>query len=181
MGILTDNKILQAAEAQVEAGMTPEARDDYLKVVVAGLRTGLKDGANSLLASLKTSPKPLDDCARGAANVVLMLRAQSRNTMPLKAMIPAGFTLTLKAMEFAERARILKVGKDELVAATNLYSNYMFKALKITQPMLDKAAQAVTGILDDGAKMEIVKRRVGAVKDPRASVPTLPEEAPNGV
>ena len=72
MPILLNNKILQSAEQQVEAGLTPENRADYLKIVVAGMRVGTHDGGKAVNNRLRTSNDPVRDCALGAINTVVM-------------------------------------------------------------------------------------------------------------
>lgn len=185
MSILLDNKLLAVTEQKIEAGMTPDARDQYLKVVVAGMKIGLDGGPNGQLAKLlQNSKEPLKDCAEGAVNLVMVLRRGARGVMPLKAMIPGAFTLMLEALDVAERIGAVKVGNEELAQATKFFNDYLFKVLKITPEMLNKAAGAAYGVISDRDKMEVVKRRVGLVKDPRASTPTpLPEgeEQPAGM
>lgn len=177
MSILLNNKILMAAEQQIEAGMTPEAKAQYEKVVLAGMKIGLDGGPNGQLANLlRRSENPIKDCAEGTVNLVMVLKRGAKGVMPEKAMIPGAFTLMLEALDVAERAKIVKVGKEELVQATKIFGDYLFKVLRITPDMLNKAAGAVDGVINDRDKMEIVKRRAGVVRDPRASVPTaMPE------
>jgi hypothetical protein len=125
-----------------------------------------------ILAGLKQSRNPISDSATGAINLVLLMRKQSRGTMPEKALVPAAMTLMLQALDFVDKAGIAKVGKDELVQATHIFTNHMFEAFGVTLPMLTHAANQVHAITQDPAKMELLNRRAGVVKDPRASVPT---------
>lgn len=176
MSILLKNKILQAAEDKVENQLTPQNRENYLKVVNSGMQAALAKGPNGILASLKDSKDPLTDCAKGAINLCFMLRKQSRDTMPIKCMVPAAMTLMLKALDTAQAMGMIKIGNDELVQATHIFTNYLFHALKITQPMLETAATKIHAMTQDPAQMEKIKRAAGVVKDPRASTPTpLPQ------
>lgn len=175
MSILLNNKLLQAAEAKIEAGLTPENRTDYLKIVVAGQRYALHGGLQGLLASLKGRPDPIRDCARGAVNIVGYLRMMSQGTMPVRAMVPAAMALMLQALDFADKARIVAVGRDELVRATRLFINDMTKAMGLTPDKLNQMAKLTQGVMEDPTKMEQVKLRAGLVRDPRAPQPTLPE------
>lgn len=182
MAILLDNKILEAAEQKIEASLLPAVLQPYQQIVVAGMRLAMHGGPNSIVAKLKQSQDPLKSCAEGAVNIVMLLEKQARGTMPKNAMIPAAMTLMLQALDFADKTGVLKVGVPELVKATHIFTNHLFKAFRITPQMLHTAAAKVHGVMQDPTKMELISRRAGVVKDPRASQPTeAPVEEPNGV
>lgn len=176
MSILINNKLLQAAEAKLEGSLTPENRTDYLKILVAAQRYVLHGGKDGLLASLKGQQDPIRDCARGAVNIVSRLHTLSQGTMPIRAMVPAGLVLMIQALDFVDRAKIQRIGKEELARATRLYINDITTALGVTPQMLQKMATMTQGVINDPAKMQEVKLRAGLIKDPRAGTPTLPEE-----
>lgn len=170
--ILLSNNILIATEKKIEGGLTPENRADYQKIVVAGMHAGMAGGKDSILASLKNSHDPVTDCAKGAINLCLLLKRQSRGTMPLKAMVPAAYTLMLHALDFAGKMGLVKIDNSIVVQATHYFTNHIFQVLKITPKMLSTAAHNLHGIVSDPAKMELINRKAGTVKDPRASEPT---------
>lgn len=170
--ILLSNSILVAAEKKIEDGLTPQNKSDYLKVVVAGMHAGMAGGPKSILASLKNSHDPVTDCAKGAINLCLLLRRQSRGTMPLKAMIPAAYTLMLHALDFAAKAGMVTINNGVVVQATHYFTNHIFSVLKITPQMLQTASTNLHKITSDPAKMELINRKAGVVKSPMASEPT---------
>lgn len=173
MAILLNNKILQSAEAALESNLMPEVKEDYMKIVVAGMRAALHGGTEGLLADrLRRSKDPLGDIAKGAVNLVMALSHQSKGVMPMKAMGPASMTLMLQALDFADKAGVIKVGAAELVKATHIWANRLMTALHITPAMLNKAAGMAHGVMNDPTQVEAIKRRAGLVKDPRASTPT---------
>lgn len=172
------NKIIAAAQQQLEESLLPEVRENFEKILVAGMRAGLHGGVNGILAQLGNSKDPINDCAIGAVNLVMILRGRSRGTMPDNALAPAAMALMLQALDFADKSGIVKVGKDEMVRATRTFFNRIFAAFKITTPMLNKMAGSVGGVMNDPAKLEAINRRAGTVKDPRASTQTmLPDSA----
>jgi hypothetical protein len=165
------NKLLRDLEKQIEASLTPENWPNYMKTVVNGLRVGLNGGPKGLLATLRDSADPVKDCALGAVNLVQLLRIQSQGTMPVQAAAPASMTLMLNALDFAEQAGLAEIGTEQIVRATRIFSNQIFTVLGITPQMLTKAAGAVHEVSEDPAKMEMVRRRAGVVRDPRSSTP----------
>ncbi len=172
MSILLSNKVLEAAEQKVESNLTPEVRANYMKIVVAGMKVALRGGPDSGMAKLRRSPDPIKQCALGAVNLVLMMRLQAKGVMPMKAMVPAAMTLMLQALDFCDKSGVVKVGTPELVQATHIFTDAIFGRLGISKQMLHNAANGVHAITQDPAKMELIKRKIGIVKDPRASEPT---------
>lgn len=172
MSVINKTDILQTTEKQVESQLTPDNRANYLKIVVAGMKYGMHGGANGIMGHLADSKDPIHDCAVGAANVVLILRKEAKGVMPIKAMVPAGLTLMIKALSVVDKLGLMPIGNAEVDKATTLYTNYMLKSLKVSAPMLKTAMVNVHGIINDPTKMEAIKRKAGVVKDPRASEPT---------
>lgn len=172
MSILLNNKVLQAAEQKIEDNLLPANHADYMKVVVAGMHAGLANGPKSILAGIRNSSDPVNDCAKGAVNLAMLLRKQSRGTMPLKAMIPAAMTLMLHALDFVDKSGMKKIGTPELVEATHTFANFMFKQIGLSPQMLQKAHESVTAVTNDPAHLEAMKRKAGMVKAPDSSTIT---------
>lgn len=185
---ILNDQVLADAEQKLESQLLPDVRQDYMKIVVAGMRVALHGGPNSMLAGLKNKSKdPIHDAAMGAINLVLLLR-HTAPTMPVKAMIPAAMTLMFHALDFVDKTGLAKVGPDELVRATHVFTNRVMQAWKVTPAMLEHAAGVVHGVMQDPSKMDMLARKTGVVRHPMASQPTeLPqepapkEEADNGV
>lgn len=177
MATVLANNILEATERQIESQLLPEVKADYDKIVVAGMTAAMHGGANGLTARLKNAPDPIAACATGAVNLVLLMKAQAKGVMPMKAMIPAGMTLMLQALDLVDKAGIAKVGVEELGRATRTFTNHLFKALKITIPMLQKGAASVHAVMQDPTAMEKINRKAGVVQAPGTSTPTpLPQD-----
>jgi hypothetical protein len=168
--------ILEAAEQKLESGIAPEVMPNYQKIVVAGMAAGLQGGSKSLLASLRNSQDPVRDAARGAVQLVLIMRRDAKGVMPLKAMVPAAMTLMLHALDFVNRTKVAPVGANDLVRATHIFANSVFSAFHITPPMLQQAAQRVHQITQNPQAMEMIHRKLGSVVAPGASQATpIPE------
>ena len=171
------NRLLRDIEQKLEAGLIPEAKQEYLKVVVAGMKLALNKGPEGILAGLRDRPDPVHDAALGAVNIVQLLRLQSQGTMPPRAMIPAAMALMLQALDFAEQAGIVRIDQSVLVRATKVFTNTIFAAFKITPQQINEAARMTGRVVDSDGKMEAIQRRAGLVRDPRAGTPTILPEA----
>lgn len=165
------NPLLQEAEAKIEAGLTPENKQNYDRIVIAGMHAALDRGPDGILASLKLSKDPIADAAKGAVSLVLILRKQAHGIMPLKAMVPAAMTLMLKALDFADRSKIAQVGQPELVRATHIFTDTIFAAFKITKQGLANAARKVHALTNDPAAMQAINLKAGVVSHPGAQPP----------
>lgn len=175
------NPLLEAAEQEIEGKLLPATKADYMKIVVSGMKVAAHNGPNGLLSGLKRQQDPVGACALGAVNLVLLMSKQSKGSkpMPLKAMIPAGLTLTLQALDLVDKAGIAKIGVNELDHATHVFLNHLFKSLGITLQMLHTGAANVHQVMQDPTKMELINRKIGLVKAPGASAPTtLPSGEP---
>jgi hypothetical protein len=171
------NPLLQQAEDRIESQLTPDNRANYDKIVVAGMHAGLQGGPDSLLASLRKSPDPIADAAKGAVSLVLLLRRQAQGVMPLKAMVPAATTLMLKALDFLDRSKIAQVGQPELVRATHIFTDFLFARFGITKQGLANATQRVHQITQDPNAVQQLQLKAGTVAHPNAA-PGAPQAAP---
>lgn len=166
-----EDPVLQQAEMELERRLLPDVRRDYMKIVVAGMKIGMvKNG--QLVSSLMHSKDPLKDCAQGAVAVGVILLHESKNTAPIKALIPAMMTLMLKALDFCDKAGIVKVGPAELAHASKIFANYLMHIFKITPRRFESMASQVHTVMQDPGQRELLERKVGLTKDPRAGVGT---------
>lgn len=166
------NALLQQAEDMVESGLTPENRANYDKIVVAGMHAGLSGGPKSILASLQHSADPISDAAKGAVSLVLILRKEAKGVMPLKAMVPAGMTLMLKALDFVDRSKIAPVAQADLVRATHIFTDTVFARFGITKQGLASAGQKVYALTQDPVSMDKINLKAGVTRHPGAATPT---------
>lgn len=172
---------LKAAEDKIMAGLTPRNRDNVNRVVVAGMKVALKDGPNSIIAGISKSADPVRDCAIGAVNLAMLLRKESRDTMPVEALVPGAMILMLQAMDFADRVGVLEIGQAEIARGAKIFTNHLFNLAGITPQKFNMLAGRVGGITKDPSQMEALARRSGVVKDPNASQMTpLPGGLING-
>lgn len=169
MSEISGNKLLADAEQKIENQLEPTTRANHDKIVNAGMHAVLAKGLDGLLASLKDSADPISDAAKGAVSLVLILRKQAHGVMPGKAMVPAAMTLTLRALGFADRAGIIKVGTPEIVRATKIFTDTVFARLGITKNGLARAAEKVHGFTQDPAAMQKVNEKAGIVAHPGAA------------
>lgn len=176
------NPLLQQTEDDIEAKLKPENRANYMKIVVAGMHIALANGPNGFAGKLRTSRDPIGDCARGAVDLLFIMRKESKGVMPMQAGIPAAMTLMLHGLDLIDRAKIAKVDANVLAQATQIFGNALLHKSGITPQMLQTATQNVHGIMQDPAKMALINQKAGVTKHPDLNVtPTpVPGQRPGG-
>ena len=181
MSILLENTILKTAEAGIEQGVSADNRDNYNRIVVAGMQVALNGGANSPFAKMvHTQHDPIETCVNGAVGLCLAMRSHSKGVMPLKAMVPAAMTLMLKALDMMDKSGLVKVGKPELATATKLFMTTIFKKFNITPQQLAQAAVKVHAIAQNPAAMDKLHYAAGTKPMPGAQVVKPPMAAAKG-
>lgn len=153
-----ENSLLKQAEGVIEKGIPPNQRQSYMKIVVSGMKIALAGGGKSVIAEIKSAKEPVDTIVKGVIGLLSYMRMQAKGVMPIDAMIPAGMTLVLQALDFAERIGVMKVDKQTLANATQMYAIAIMAKLDITPQKLRGVVQKVHGIVTDPAKLEKLKQ-----------------------
>jgi len=152
-GLLIQNTLLKQAEDRVEKTVPPAQRDNYLKIVVAGMKYAMHKGQDGLLASLRDSKDPVSDSVKGAIAIVGVLRGNAKGTMPLEAMIPATMSLMFHALDFTEKMKLLTVTEAELDKATHMFMDTILPLLNVPKAKLDESMNQVHDFVRDPDKM----------------------------
>lgn len=168
-GILAQNTLIKQVEQQIEQRLKAGVRESYMKIVIAGMKYALNKGDQSLFAQLHDSKDPVNDCVKGAIGLVGILRRAAKGAMPADAMIPAAMTLMLEALDYAERAGLLKVDAAVVDQATQLLLNTLLPLLGITPQKLGQLTGQVHGAMQDPDKMAKING-VGVAKPTQPGV-----------
>lgn len=179
------NPLLGKAEQAIEKNLTPQNRDDYMKIVAAGMKIVLHGGPTGLITKLTQSKDPMATATAGPVNLVTTLAKSltpQQGHMPEKAMVPAAMTLMFHALDVLDHQGILKVDETVLEQAVKKISDNLFRAFNISNEQLQKMAtqthQAVTapgGIEKLHAHaQQVVARHSGAPQAPAAPPPGGP-------
>lgn len=160
--VLAENSLVKQAEAQIESRLKgPDARQNYMKIVVSAMRVAMKDGPKGLLAQLKDSENPVEDAVKGAIGLVGMLRTQAKGVMPMDVATAATMTLILQALDFLERMGKLKITPELLNEATKLFVETILPQAGVTPEKLARLVGGVKGVIDDPEKVSRVFGRQG--------------------
>lgn len=176
-GILAQNTLVKQVEQQIEQRLKAGVRESYMKIVIAGMKYALNKGDQSLFAQLHGSKNVMEDCVKGAIGIVGVLRRASKGAMPADAMIPAAMTLMLEALDYAERAGMLKVDAAMIDEATQQFLNTLLPLLGLTPQKIAQMTAQVHGVMQDPDKMAKI-HGVGATPAQPGAQPAQPGAVP---
>lgn len=137
------NPKLKQYEAGIEENIRPEDKEDYDRIVTAGLKVIASDEFHQqMLNTLDVENAELaDKIADGVARLISLLHISSEGKMPVGPTIAAAYTFTIKAMDIAERALGAEI-TDDLIADTTLKTmSVVCPLLGISQEKLRSAMQ----------------------------------------
>ena len=146
------NPLLKQAQTKIESGV--QDRDAYNRIVQAGTKV-IYDKATfaELAKEIRQAQDPVTEIAEGMIGILGILYKQSRKTMPIPAMVMAGMSLLLDALDFAEQAGLVKIDKAELNKATTHYLNSLLPKFGLTPEKIDATLGQLGGTIKDPAKM----------------------------
>ena len=142
--------LLQQAEAKVEAGIKPQFKEAYQRIVIAGMKVAFDPSTHgSIVDGLRQSKNPIHDVAVGTVGMLILLSQQSKGTMPVPAMVPAGMTLLINGLDYLEKTNVLKVDANMLGDATNIYITTLMPKIGITPQKMQQIAQQTHGAMNN--------------------------------
>ena len=146
------NPLLKQAQTKIESGV--QDRDAYNRIVQAGTKV-IYDKATftELSKEIRQAQDPVTEIAEGMIGILGILYKQSRKTMPIPAMVTAGMSLLLDALDFAEQAGLVKIDKAQLNKATTHYLNSLLPKFGLTPDKIDATLGQLGGTIKDPAKM----------------------------
>jgi len=136
------NALLQKAHAEIDGKVTE--RGAYDKIVKAGLKV-IYDQATfqKLTRGLRESKSPVQDIAKGIVGILAMLSNRSKGTMPSTAMVQAGGTLLIDALDFAEQAGLMKVDGNSLAEAFTVYMETVLPTVGLSTQRMQQVLKGV--------------------------------------
>jgi hypothetical protein len=157
------NELLQKAQAKIDEGAGNRQALDRL--VKAGTKI-IYDKATfeKLSEGIAQSPTPVEDVAKGMVMVLNMMAQRARGTIPHDALLQAGMTLLLDALDFMEQAGLVKVDNAVLDTATTEFIEGLLPTLGLTKEKLAGKLSELEQAMSDPQKMAQLKASAGGAK-----------------
>lgn len=152
------NKLLQQTEETIEKTVSEEDKEAYDRIMVAGMKVLFSQKTHgALIAKLKESENPIEDTGKGAVGLIVTLWNESKGTMPVKAMIPAGLTLMLHALDYLDSTGAVAIDKQELDQATEVFIETLMPQMGLTPERVQELTGGVQEVMADPEKMKQYK------------------------
>lgn len=162
-GLIPQSDVVAAAEAKIESQVPPAQKQNYAKIVSAGMKVALQGGAAGLLGHLTKSKDPIADLVQGSIAIIGILRRQSKGTMPPAAMIPAMMTLILQGLDYLRKAHIVEeITNDDVARATQMFINVVLPKLGVTPDKMQGMMQQAQTMAQDPSKVAAMKQAAAA-------------------
>ena len=156
MGMIDANKtgtnplIKQAMDAVVAKAVPPDQKEAYQRIVTAGMKLAFdKTTHDSIIKGLDESKDPIKDVAVGTVGILLIMEKESKGTMPIPPMVPAGMTLVLHGLDYIEQTKGIKIDKAEIDNATQLFIETLSPKIGLTPEVMKKASEQVDGAMQN--------------------------------
>ena len=174
--------ILQQAVDKIESEIKDQ--DAYDKILSSGKKFMVDPKASrQLVEGLKDAEDKPKTIGQGVAGIVLLLRKQSRGTMPDDEMARAASTLLMEALDALSKAGVIELSQNVIDTATIALSEPLLAATGNTKERMKNLMGNVQGVLDDPEKLAAYKAHVAKTAKGAAgpaSAPAPAQGGPNG-
>lgn len=167
--------ILQQAVDKIESEV--KDRVAYDKIVSAGKKFMVDPKASKqLVEGLKDAEDKPKTIGQGIAGIVLLLRKQSRDTMPVEEMMRAASALLMEALDALSKAGVIELSPSVIDTATIALSEPLLASVGGTKERMKNLMGNVQGTLNDPEKLAAYKAHIA--KTAASAAGPAPAQAP---
>ena len=146
------NAIAEKVKIAVESKVEPAFKKAFDKIIIAGLKVMHSPETRKMTEKqMMAEGDPIENAAEGVAKLLILLFAESKNTMSMKAGIPAAQVLLLEGMEDMEELGLLEVNNQTISDATEKMMAYILQLLGIDKSKMGEYMKAGSQVAKEGA------------------------------
>jgi hypothetical protein len=135
--------LLTKVEAAIKAKVPANLQNAFQRIITAGMQVMYSPQTQKLMQrQMNQQGNPADVAGDGVAKLLGILYKQSKNTLPIKAGIPAAQILLCEALDFMEKAGKIKITNDLIAQATKSMLGAILQMFGVTPQKLQAMAQA---------------------------------------
>lgn len=139
----SSDPILAKVQDGVRANLPPQFRVAVQRIVLAGMKVMFSPETHHLmLQAIQTDSDPAHAVGMGVTQLLTLLWKESKGTMPIPALVPAGILLCCEGLDFMEKSGMIKVTPDIVDNAVQTVTAYMMQKLGYTPQDMARIAQA---------------------------------------
>lgn len=149
----SNDPIIAKVQDAVRGNIPADTRVAVQRVVLAGMKVMFSPETHQLmLKSIQSDTDPAHAVGMGVTQLVTLLFKQSKNTIPLPALIPAAVLLCCEALDFMEKANMVKVTPVIMANASQTVTAYLFQKMGYTPDKIAQIVKAGNGQQAGGAQ-----------------------------
>ena len=146
------NAIAEKVKIAVESKVEPAFKKAFDKIIIAGMKVMHSPETRDMTEKqMMAEGDPIENAAEGVAKLLILLFAESKNTMSMKAGIPAAQVLLLEGMEDMEELGLLEVNNQTISDATEKMMAYILQLLGIDKSKMGEYMKAGSQVAKEGA------------------------------
>lgn len=139
------NPQLQQAERSLAAKVPEPLRQQFARVIAAGLQILYAPQLRQQLEQKLKDGNPVKDAADGAVRLTGELFKQSNGSMPKPLVVPAVMVFAFEYLDLAEQAGMVKVDTRVIAETARLASENVLRLAGLTDDKIRQATQAAQG------------------------------------
>jgi hypothetical protein len=136
------NPTLTQIAAKTASMVDPRLRPVFERGVMAGLKVMHSSETHRMMIQQLTRPgNPAENAGEAAAKLVGLLIRDSRGSLPMEAMVPAGQVLLCYGLDFMEQAGQITADNKTIAAAFKAYASALLQLFNISPGGMQQAIQ----------------------------------------
>lgn len=139
------NPQLQKAEQALVAKIPQQMRQDFDRVIAAGLQILYAPQLRDKLMQKLKDGNPVKDAADGAVRLTAELFKQSKGTLPRPLVVPAVMIFAFEYLDLAGQAGMIQVDTRAIAETARLASENVLRLAGLTDDKIRQATQAAQG------------------------------------
>lgn len=136
----TKHPMLVQIEQQTEAKVPADLKPTFDRIIAAGQKVMYSPQSHKMMLDQMSKGEPADAAGEGVAKLFGILMHESKNTLNMKAAIPAMNMLLCEALDFMAQAGKVEITPELIAAAMQEMSSSIMQVLGVTPDKLKEMA-----------------------------------------
>lgn len=138
----SNDPIIAKVQDAVRAKLPAQYRVAVQRIVLAGMKVMFSPETHQLmLKAIQGDTDPAHAVGMGVTQLMTLLYKESKGTMPLPALIPAGILLGCEALDFMEKSNMLRASPQIMDDMTQTVTAYLLQKMGYTAQDVARIAQ----------------------------------------
>jgi hypothetical protein len=138
----SSDPLIAKVQDAVRAKLPPKYRVAVQRIVLAGMKVMFSPETHQLmLQAIRSDTDPAHAVGMGVTQLLTLLFKESKGSMPIPAIVPGGVLLCCEALDFMEKAGMVKVTPQIIDDTVQTVTAYLMQKLGYTPDQMARIAQ----------------------------------------